>query len=115
MLAHTETHPAVDIGKNVLFGTTTAEWSAPRERGFETDDLGEITDAFVLSASGFPPGNFTDLQFPIVDFDWNLNPNALGTAHGVDSIDDLDEGTAEDVRARLEALASEEFDHDLGE
>jgi hypothetical protein len=96
-------------------GTTTAEWSAPRERGFETNDLGEITDAFVLSASGFPPRNFTDLQLPIVDFDWNLNLNALGTAHGVDSIDDLDEGTAEDVRARLEALASEEFDHDLRE
>jgi hypothetical protein len=34
-------------------GTTTAEWSAPREKDFGTDDPGEIADTFVLSASGF--------------------------------------------------------------
>jgi hypothetical protein len=73
----------------------------------------------VLSASGFPPTNFTDLQLPVVDPGGNLDPNALetahGGAHGVESIEDIDEGTKGDVKDRLEALASEEFDHGLGE
>jgi hypothetical protein len=58
-------------------GTTTAEWDAPRESDFETDDLSEIADHFVLSASGFPPVAFSDLKLPVVDPDGNLNENAL--------------------------------------
>ena len=99
--------------------TTTDDWNAPQENDFETDDLGEIASAFVLSASGFPPENFTDLKLPVVDPDGQLNLNALETAHGgahsVESIDAIDDDTKSDVKDRLETLASEEFDHDLGE
>jgi hypothetical protein len=100
-------------------GTTTADWSAPQKNEFGTDDLSEIADAFVLSASGFPPAKFTDLQVPVVDPDGDLNLNALetahGGAHGVGSVEDLDDETESAVRNRLEELANEEFDHDLGE
>ena len=100
-------------------GTTTDDWDAPQKNDFETDDLDEIAGAFVLSASGFPPENFTDLKLPVVDPDGNLNLNAIETAHGgahsVESVDDIDEETKDEVKDRLETLASEEFDHDLGE
>lgn len=100
-------------------GTTDDEWDEPQLNDFDTDDLGEVDDHFVLSSSGFPPENFSDLKVPVVDPDGNLNLNALQTAHGgahsVEAIDDVDEGTAEEVKELLEELASEEFDHDLGE
>lgn len=63
-------------------GTTTGDWDSPQENDFETDDFGEIGAHFVLSSSGFPPENFTDLHLPVVDPDGNLNLNALETAHG---------------------------------
>lgn len=33
-------------------GTTTEEWDAPQKEDFETDDLSEIDDRFVMSARG---------------------------------------------------------------
>ncbi|MDL5362844.1 hypothetical protein [Halalkalicoccus sp. NIPERK01] len=100
-------------------GTTDDEWEDPQLNDFETDDLGEVADHFLLSASGFPPENFSDLKLPVVDPEGNLNLNALqtahGGAHGVEAIDDVDEETVEEVEDLLEDLASEEFDHDLGD
>lgn len=99
--------------------TTDDEWDEPQLNDFETDDLGEVADHFVLSASGFPPENFSDLKAPVVDPDGNLNLNALQTAHGgahsVETIDDIDDGTVEEAEGILEDLANEAFDHDLGE
>ena len=99
--------------------TTTAEWDAPRENDFDTDDLAEIADHFVLSASGFPPENFTDLKLPVVDPDGDLNENSLQTAHGgahsVEAIDDVDEETGAEVEGLLEDLSREAFGEDIGE
>ncbi|WP_336362375.1 hypothetical protein [Halalkalicoccus salilacus] len=99
--------------------TTEEDWDDPQLNDFETDDLGEVADHFVLSSSGFPPENFSDLKVPVVDPEGNLNLNALQTAHGgahsVEAIDDVDEGTAEDVKELLEKLARQEFDHELGD
>lgn len=99
--------------------TTEEDWDGPQLNDFETDDLGEVADHFVLSSSEFPPENFSDLKVPVVDPEGNLNLNALQTAHGgahsVEAIDDVDEGTAEDVKELLEKLASQEFDHELGD
>ncbi|MFC7008971.1 hypothetical protein [Halalkalicoccus salilacus] len=99
--------------------TTEEDWGDPQLNDFETDDLGEVADHFVLSSSGFPPENFSDLKVPVVDPEGNLNLNALQTAHGgahsVEAIDDVDEGTAEDVKELLEKLARQEFDHELGD
>ena len=100
-------------------GTTEEDWDDPQLNDFDTDDLGEVDDHFVLSASGFPPENFSDLKVPVVDPAGNLNLNALQTAHGgahsVEAIDDVDEDLAEEVKELLEELASEEFDHELGD
>ncbi len=100
-------------------GTTTDDWDAPQENDFDTDDLGEIADAFVLSSSGFPPGNFTDLQVPVVDPDGNLNSNALQTAysggHSVEAMDDVDDDTVDGVKGILEDLADEFDDLDLSD
>jgi len=73
----------------------------------------------VLSSSGFSPENFTDLQLPVVDPNGNLNLNAIETAHGgahsVEALDDVNKEITEEVQDRLEQLANEAFDHDLGE
>lgn len=100
-------------------GTTTDEWDAPQEEDFDTDDLSEIGEHFVLSASEFSPDDFTDLKLPVVDPDGNLNENALQSAHGgahsVEAIDDIDDGTKGDVKDLLESLSQEEFDSDIGD
>lgn len=100
-------------------GTTDDDWDEPQLNDFDTDDLSEVDDHFVLSASGFPPENFSDLKVPVVDPEGDLNLNALQTAHGgghsVEAIDDIDDDTTGDVEELLEELASEEFDHDLGD
>lgn len=98
-------------------GTTTEEWSAPREHDFDTDDLSTIADHFLLSASGFPPENFGDLKLPVVAPGGDLNLNALetayGGAHSVETIDDVDDDTVDSVKDRLQTLSDEEFDHHI--
>lgn len=100
-------------------GTTTEDWSAPQENDFGTDDLEEIADHFLLSSSGFPPENFSDLKLPVVDPDGELNLNALETAHGgahsVEAVDGIDDDTRSQVKDTIETLASEEFDHQIGD
>lgn len=100
-------------------GTTTADWDAPEKADFDTDDLGEIADHFLLSASGFPPDRFTDLKLPVVEPGGDLNENALQTAHGgahsVEAIDDVDDDTVQDVKALIEDLSTEAFDAEIGE
>lgn len=100
-------------------GTTTEEWNAPQMEDFETDHLSAIDDHFVLSATGFPPDDFTDLKLPIVEPDGTLNENALQSAHGgahsVDTVDDIDDETRSDVENLLEELSQEEFDSDIGD
>lgn len=94
-------------------GTTTDDWDAPREHDFDTDDLGDIADHFVLSSSGFPPDNYGDLSIPVVDPDGRLNLNALQTArrtgHGIGSMDDLDDDVAAEAREIVDRLVEREF------
>ena len=108
-----------DIHEPDYSGTTTEEWDAPQKEDFGTDDLSEIADHFVLSASGFPPDAFTDLKLPVVDPEGNLNRNALQTAHGgahsVEAIDDVDDDAVEAVKDLLEDLSQEAFDEDIGD
>ncbi|UPM44650.1 hypothetical protein [Halocatena salina] len=100
-------------------GTTTADWNSPQQKDFDTDDLSEIGGHFVLSSSGFPPDEFTDLKLPVVDPNDDLNENALQAAHGgahsVESIDDIADDTKQDVQNLLEDLSQQEFDEDIGD
>ena len=100
-------------------GTTTEEWESPQMEAFDTDDLSEIGTHFVLSASGFPPENFTDLKVPVVEPSGELNENALQAAHGgahsVEAIDDVDDETKAKVKDLLEELSQEAFGEDIGD
>ncbi|MDF9747235.1 hypothetical protein [Natrinema salsiterrestre] len=109
-----------DMHEPDFSGTTTDEWDEPELEDFDTDDLSEVGEHFILSASGFPPENFTDLKLPVVDPDGNLNRNALQTAksggHGVGAIEDLDEETQDEVEDVIDDLANEHFeDADFGD
>ncbi|WP_207586430.1 hypothetical protein [Halomontanus rarus] len=101
-------------------GTTTDEWAEPRLEDFSTDDLSEAADHFVLSASGFPPENFTDLKLPVVEPSGELNRNALQTAksggHGVGAVEGLDDEKREAVDELIDRLANEHFEEaDFGD
>ena len=101
-------------------GTTTEEWDEPRLEDFDTDDLSEVADHFILSASGFPPGNVPDLKLLVVDPDGNLNRDALQTAksggHGVGAVEDLDDDKRDEIEDMIDDLANERFaDADFGD
>ena len=101
-------------------GTTTEEWDDPQLEDFDTDDLGEVADHFILSSSGFPPENFTDLKLPVVDPDGNLNKNALSTAksggRGVGAVEDLDDEKKDEIEDMIDDLANEHFEEaDFGD
>lgn len=93
--------------------TTTDDWDSPQENDFDTDDLGDVAEHFVLSSSGFPPENYGDLSIPVVDPDGRLNRNALQTArrtgHGIDSVDDLDDDVAAEAKEIVDRLVEREF------
>lgn len=110
--------PDYDVHEPSYDGTTTDDWNAPRESDFDTDDLGEIADHFVLSDDGFPPENYGDLSLPVVEPGGDLSLEALetahGGAHGVTAMDGIDDDTVDDVQSMLEELADQEFDHQIG-
>lgn len=95
-------------------GMPTAEWDDPQLEDFDTDDLSEVDDHFVLSASGFPPETFTDLKLPVVEPSGELNRNALQTAksggHGVGAVEDLDDDLQSEVEDLVDELANEHFE-----
>ncbi|WP_267640524.1 hypothetical protein [Haloarchaeobius amylolyticus] len=99
-------------------GTTTADWDAPRQHDFDTDDLSTIDDHFLLSATGFPPEDFGDLQLPVVGPDGDLNLHALETAyaggHSVEAVEGIDDQTVGQAKGILQSLAEREFDHHIG-
>ncbi|WP_135303076.1 hypothetical protein [Haloarcula amylovorans] len=102
----------------VSYDTVTTEaWDAPELNDFDTDDLTEIGDHFVVAKGGFPPEKFSDLELPVVDTDGNLNLNAIRTAYSggrsVEAIDGISEGTRAKAKSILQNLAEEEFSEGL--
>jgi hypothetical protein len=87
-------------------GTTTDEWDDPQLEDVSTDELSEVDDHFILSASRFPPENVTDLN-PLVEPSGEVNENALQTAktggHGVGAVEGIDA----DLRSAVEDLVDE--------
>jgi hypothetical protein len=95
--------------------STTDGWNAPQMADFDTDDRSEIGDHVLLSSSGFPPDQFTDLQILVVDQDGHPNGNALQTAHAVASVDDIDDEPVEDAKDLVERLANDAVDEPVAD
>lgn len=87
------------------------EWNAPDMEDFDTDDLSEIDDHFIVSKSGFPPEKFSDLALPVVEPDGTLNLNALQNAKAragqVEGLSGDDLGRVESI---INRLANENFE-----
>ncbi len=76
----TRENASISVHKPSHSGTTESSWSKPSMEDFDTDDLSEIDDHFVVSKSGFPPDNFGDLSLPVVEPSGELNLNGVESA-----------------------------------
>lgn len=98
-------------------GTTESDWSSPDLEDFDTDDLSEVAKHFLISASGFPPEDFTDLKLPVVEPNGDLNLNALAAVkggRGVSAVDGLSDDMESKIVDWVNSTANEEFDEDWG-
>lgn len=97
-------------------GSTDSSWSAPDMEDFDTDDLSEIDDHFIVSKTGFPPDDFSDLALPVVEPGGSLNLSALQNAKArasqVGGLSGEDLSRAESI---INRLAEENFDADFSE
>lgn len=59
---------------------TKIGWDKPTLEDFGTDNLDEISQHYLVSETGFPPENFSDLKLPVVDENGTLNLRALRVA-----------------------------------
>jgi len=92
-------------------GTTESSWSKPDMEDFDTDDLSEIDDYFLVSKTGFPPENFTDLALPVVEPNGDLNRNALQNAKArASQVKGLSGDNLNRATSRINTLANENFD-----
>ncbi len=104
-----------DIHRPSFSGTTKTEWEFPTENNFESDDLSEIADHFLLSSSGFEdPEEFDDLHLPVVNSHGYLSLNGLWAArrgpYSVERVGGIDAETKAEVRELIEDLGKENFD-----
>ncbi len=95
-------------------GKTSGQWSQPDMKDFDTDDLGEIADHFLLSKSGFEdPENYTDLSAPVVEPNGELSLGGLRAAiggHGVQAVEGISEDTQDRAVNWIIDTVEEEFD-----
>jgi hypothetical protein len=99
-------------------GTTEDDWSSPDLEDFDTDDPGEVANHFLISSSGFPPENFTDLKLPVVEPNGDLSRNALVAVkggRGASAVDGLSDEMESEIIEWVNKTANEEFDENWGE
>lgn len=98
-------------------GTSIKGWEYPVQGEFHTDDLSEMANHFLLSASGFDnPDDYTDLHLPVVDTAGQLSLNGLWAAqegpYSVEQLDiDLDEETKAEVHRLIDELGTDNFEN----
>jgi hypothetical protein len=84
---------------------------------FDTEDMSEIANHFLISSSGFPPENYGDLKLPVVEPNGDLNINALQAVkggRGVSRVSGLGNDMEEDIVEWVNKTANDEFDRDWG-
>ena len=107
-------------------GTTESEWNKPDLEDFtdmswsdmSEEEKQDISNHFIMSMSGFPAENFTDLKLPVVEPNGDLNLSALRTVkggRGVQAVEDVTGDEVEEVMSMVNNLAKEEFDEDWSE
>jgi hypothetical protein len=91
------------------------EWSKPNMEDFDTDDMSEISDHFVVSKTGeWPPENYGDLALPVVFPNGDLSLDGLDSAHQMaQQVDGLSDEMATAVQEKLNSWADEHFDQQV--
>lgn len=105
-------------------GTVDQEWDKPNLEDFTDeawDDLSEdeqntIGDHFIVSQTGFPADNFTDMALPVVEPNGDLNLNALQNAKArAGQVTGLSGEDLDRVEDMIDEMANENFeDADFG-
>lgn len=102
-----------ELHEPTFYDTTAERWEAPDRQAFDDSRVAAVDDHFLLSASGFPPESYDDLELPVVDEDGQLNRNALANAaYGPGSVETLEvpDGLEEETRELAHELLREHFD-----
>lgn len=101
----------LEIHEPEFSDTADQEWNSPDMEDFDTDDLSEIDDHFIVSRSGFAPENFTDLALPVVEPDGTLNLNALANAKArAGQVSGLSGDKLTEVEQMVTRLANDNFE-----
>jgi hypothetical protein len=76
------------------------------------DRFSSVADHYLLSASGFPPDDVSDLELQVVDDELNLNRELLHSARRrLEQLDDLDAIPKAVVDDELTNLLDEHFEN----
>lgn len=88
-------------------GTTKNAPDMPyQEDEFATDDFADIDDYFLLSTSGIPPEEFSDLYLPVAHLDQRLSLPLLRRAlEELETLEDLDTDTKKQTIDMIHDLA----------
>ena len=87
------------------------EWSKPAMEDFDTDDMSEIDDHFLVSDTGeWPPENYSDLSLPVVFPDGDLSLDGLDSAHQMaGQVDGVSEDMADKLQSEINSIAEDKF------
>lgn len=104
-------------------GTTEDSWDSPDMEDFPSeyfDESGEpkfdlIDNHFIYSETQFPPNNYTDLKFPVVEPSGELNLNALRSAKSYAPQADIPVDEQEEIQNVVNELAAEAFGKEWGD
>lgn len=102
-----------ELHEPTFYDTTAERWEAPDRQEYDDSRVAAVDDHFLLSASGFPPEQYEDLELPVVDEDGQLNRNALANAaYGPGSVEMLDvsDELEEETKELAHELLREQFD-----
>jgi len=100
-----------DIHSPEFDGTTMMDWSSPDMEDFDTDDMSTLANHFLISESGFPPENFTDLKLPVVEPNGELSLPALRNAKArANQVEGLSGEELDEVMSMITEMANENFD-----
>jgi hypothetical protein len=100
-----------DIHEPEFDGTTMKDWSSPDMEDFNTEDMSELDNHFLVSTSGFPPENFGDLKLPVVEPNGELSLSALQNAKArANQVDGLSGEELDEVMSMITMMANDNFE-----